>query len=312
MSVIKKVLENLEPILEMDSVIWDMISMKSKILYYVKNDLYDVSQLEERYNQIKSYRKQLRRLQKIPKIEQRTEKWYNARAGIITASNFYAAMNKRKSFIDKKARNDTTNSRSVACEWGVKYEPIACEIYRHVNSNINVYDFGLILDKEISCIGASPDGITDLGIMVEIKCPYSKDIRSKEIKTEYWYQVQGQMAICGLKECDFSQFQFKEFKSKDDFLEQFKNYKYFGVIVGGDTYSVLGTCEYDIDTVLKSVDTTDTATYWVLDTYNIQRIGFDKDLWDTQMLPSLLECWKEIEVEKNRYLPSGFLKDECD
>lgn len=310
-------MENPDVITEMDSVIWNMISNKKKELIYRNNDRYSMEQLSERYMQVKKYRKQLKKLQSVPKIEQRTEEWYNARSGIITASNFCDAMNSNRSFIVKKATNDTSNRGSIACDWGTKYEPVACDIYRHLHSNINVYDFGLILDNKIDCIGASPDGITDLGVMVEIKCPYSRDITDKKISNQYWCQIQGQLAVCKLKECDFSQFKFKQFNDKDEFMEQSKLYKYFGIVIvkndGSYIYSSLGTCSDDMISVLASVMNVEGEyQYWVLETHNIQRVCFDKDLWDTNMLPLLLNCWEKIKQESNRYLPSGFLKDDSD
>ena len=316
MKIIKRILESNDLILEMDDLIWDLILYKKKELKYKQSSNFSLEQLEERYNQIKSYRKQLKKLKNVPKIEQRTEEWYKARSGIITASNFYDAMNQTRSFIVKKARNDTSNHFSIACEWGTKYEPIACDIYKHLHSNINVYDFGLILDDKIDCIGASPDGITDLGVMVEIKCPYSRDITDKKISNQYWCQIQGQLAVCKLKECDFSQFKFKEINNKEDFIEQSKLHDYYGIIVndnGKYVYSTLGTCNDDMLSVLASVMNIEGEhQYWIMETYNIQRVCFDKDFWDKNMLPSLLDCWEKIKIESNRYLPNGFLKDETD
>ena len=45
--------------------------------------------------------------------------------------------------------------------------------------------------------------------MLEIKCPYSRKIKENYIKPDYMDQVQGQMAVCKLKECDFAEFEFQ-------------------------------------------------------------------------------------------------------
>lgn len=308
-------MENIDLILKIDSVIWEAINKKKK-LKYVENDEYTIEELIERWEKIKTYRKQLNKLLKVPKIEQRTQRWYDARSSIITASNFIEAIKKTPSFIVKKAANDSSNfGKTAACEWGTKYEPVACDIYRMVNNNIGVNDFGLILDTDIKCIGASPDGITDMGVMLEIKCPYSRDISNKKIKNEYWCQIQGQLAVCKLKECDFSQFKFKEFKVLDEFLEFACNYNYFGVIAvnnEGYEYSSIGTDSNDIQDILSFINLHEglLLNYWVLEDYNIQRVCFDEIFWNETLLPALLECWECIKNERDRYLPDGFLKDD--
>jgi hypothetical protein len=52
-----------------------------------------------------------------------------------------------------------------------------------------------LLHPTVAHLGASPDGITPYGVMVEIKCPYSKTL--KDIPEEYWAQMQGQLEVTG-------------------------------------------------------------------------------------------------------------------
>ena len=60
----------------------------------------------------------------------------------------------------------------------------------------------MIPHKTLDCFGASPDGINELGIMVEIKTPYRRRVDGN-IPYEYMVQMQGQMAVCNISECDF-------------------------------------------------------------------------------------------------------------
>jgi putative phage-type endonuclease len=136
----------------------------------------------------------------LPKgIPQRTPDWYAAREGLITASNFHKAAAKPEQFIREKFAAKPFLG-SDATRWGVKYEDVACLLYSHYN-NTPVYEYGLLHHPTVAHLGASPDGITPYGVMVEIKCPYSKTL--KDIPEEYWAQMQGQLEVTGLTECDF-------------------------------------------------------------------------------------------------------------
>ena len=70
----------------------------------------------------------------------------------------------------------------------------------------------------MKCFGASPDGINDLGTMVEIKTPYRRRVDGN-IPNGYMLQMQGQMAVCGLEECDFVDATIKmDYRSLDAYL----------------------------------------------------------------------------------------------
>ena len=84
---------------------------------------------------------------------------------------------------------------------GVKYEEVAVMIYEQRNS-MKVFEYGCIPHPVYDFIGASPDGITDSGIMLEIKCPSSRKITGV-IPSYYWCQVQTQLEVCELDRCDF-------------------------------------------------------------------------------------------------------------
>ena len=134
----------------------------------------------KRYNDIVHDRTVLRRLSTSPGIEQRTPEWYAAREGLITASDFAQALGHgkfatQKDFFVKKVEPGPFQS-SPALKWGVMFEPVASDIYRARNGGIKMYEFGLLRHPRLSHVGASPDGITDAGIMVEIKCPYQRKI----------------------------------------------------------------------------------------------------------------------------------------
>ena len=130
---------------------------------------------------------------------------------------------------------DNTNFQSVPpLKWGNMFEDMAIRCYKQINNNINIHKFGIIQNKMIQHFGASPDGITDIGIMVEIKCPFSRQIKKDVIPEKYYYQMQGQLAVCNLSECDYVECDFKTFDNDDEFYNYIKDKKYdnknFGVI----------------------------------------------------------------------------------
>jgi hypothetical protein len=106
--------------------------------------------------------------------------------------------------------------------WGQKYEPLTVMIYER-EFHTKVEDFGCIQHPVYKFLGASPDGIIfnkeseRYGRMLEIKNVVSRDINGIP-KKEYWIQMQLQMEVCDLDECDFLETRFKEYESEADFL----------------------------------------------------------------------------------------------
>lgn len=150
-----------------------------------------------------------------PGIAQRTDAWYEARTQITTASDVASAIGGRngshKDFLIKKA-GDPQEQRPFSCtaaplKWGVMFEPIACRIYSE-RMGVCVHEFGLLRHPSIDHIGASPDGITETGVMLEIKCPYSRIIDGT-VPSAYVAQIQCQLDVCQLDECDFFECQFE-------------------------------------------------------------------------------------------------------
>lgn len=184
---------------------------------------------------------QLTVLRGKPQPVQRTPEWYQFRHNLITASNAYKAFDSqatKNQLIYEKCQpltNSITNLDSDLVEevkmvnvnsplhWGQKYEPLSVKIYEHIYET-KVEDFGCIQDDEYACLGASPDGInTDIeseryGRMLEIKNIVNREIDGIP-KKEYWIQMQLQMKVCDLDECDFLETRFTEYADQDAFNE---------------------------------------------------------------------------------------------
>ena len=173
----------------------------------------------------------IEKLRNVPQHEQRTPEWYEDRWNMISASSAWKALSSesmRNSLIyEKCVPIDTSKYANVNINspfhWGQKYEPLSILIYEDKYNTV-VEDFGCIPHPEYSNIGASPDGInTDpkssrYGRMVEVKNRFSNSVPITGIpKEEYWIQMQLQMNVCDLNECDFLETRFKEYSSSSEF-----------------------------------------------------------------------------------------------
>lgn len=175
----------------------------------------DAKTCEERAECVRGNRQVLKRLLEDPGIPQRTQEWYDARTTMITASDFAQALGcakfgTQRQFFEKKCSvaPPAFDATIPPLRWGIMFEPVACNIYRSMNCGVHVHEFGLLRHPTIPYIGASPDGITDDGIMLEIKCPWRRKITG-EVPLQYYYQIQGQLAVCGLDECDYFECEFE-------------------------------------------------------------------------------------------------------
>ena len=212
----------------------------------------------------------IEKLQSVYQPIQRTPEWYAFRNNLVTASNIWKIFGSEANYnslicekcrpdvqipsitLDKSVDDDDTpalaESKNVNVEsplhWGVKYEPLSVAIYEYRNKCV-VGQFGCIQHPRISCLGASPDGIVvspesdDYGVMLEIKNVVNREITGVP-SMAYWIQMQVQMEVCDLDDCNFIETQFKEYPeavttADDDaetkFYAGIPDYLYNGVIL---------------------------------------------------------------------------------
>jgi len=112
---------------------------------------------------------------------------------------------------------------NTTLHWGQKYEPLSVMLYEKMYET-KVEDFGCIQHPEYKFLGASPDGINidplkeRYGRMLEIKNIVNREINGIP-KKEYWVQMQLQMEVCDLDECDFLETKFVEYPDRETFLQ---------------------------------------------------------------------------------------------
>lgn len=180
------------------------------------------------------------RIQVETKEQSKSSAWFKERQSRITASYFGRVCKMRQTTSGNKLATTITSQckkqyAPLACTWGKDNEPLAIEAYiQHMatlDKVITVNQTGLIINPSFPFLGASPDGLltdpsntTDTNGILEIKCPYkyrnvepceaavNKDFCCELVGDDtlklkrnhnYYYQIQGQMAISSRKWCDF-------------------------------------------------------------------------------------------------------------
>ena len=286
---------------------------------------------------LEKMKKKIEFLESLYQPEQKTEEWYSHRHGLITASSVWKAFGSQsvqnQLIYEKCMPFDPTKYSRVNTEsslhWGQKYEVLSKQLYEEINGT-KVQEFGCIRHPNplYYFIGASPDGINVCPLsplyarMVEIKNVVSREITGIP-KEDYWIQMQIQMEVCNLPECDFEETKFTEYEDEDAFNADSDetndsskwnynlNGKRRGVIVyfAKDEKPFYKYAPLDITTKTEfdawfeeTINTHDNLTwikniYWRLDVYSCVLVLRNKE-WFKNAVVKIEELWKIIETEK--------------
>lgn len=93
---------------------------------------------------------------------------------------------------------------NAATAHGTLLEPLVRDLYDE-RTGRKSHEIGLVQHRKYPWLGASPDGVTEDGLLIEIKCPLTRKIEAK-VPKHYLPQVQLQLEITDLEECDFVQY----------------------------------------------------------------------------------------------------------
>jgi putative phage-type endonuclease len=158
----------------------------------------------------------------IEMIEQRTDAWFQARIGKVTASKVADVIAKTKTgysatrdnYMAQLVCERLTGQKgegfsNAAIQHGIDTEPLARAAYEALR-DVLVDEVGFVPHPTIEMAGASPDGLVDDDGLVEIKCPntntHIETLLSQTVPSKYNTQMQFQMACTGRKWCDFVSF----------------------------------------------------------------------------------------------------------
>jgi putative phage-type endonuclease len=246
-------------------------------------------------------------LRDIPQPVQRTPEWYQFRWNLITASNAWKAFESQSTInqlIYEKCQplKDLPNDEDVkkmintntSLHWGQKYEPLSVMLYEYIY-NSKVEDFGCIQHPFYKFIGASPDGIIiksetgRYGRMLEIKNIVNRVINGIP-KKEYWVQMQLQMEVCDLDDCDFLETKFIEYTD----YQSYKNDSSLAIFNGEEFNSYSTTKDGSYKGIITHFYTSEGTPYYEYMPLN---------LWT----PDDVSNWEETTVKKYESKPYNYM-----
>lgn len=272
----------------------------------------------------------IEKIKNVKQPEQRTPEWYDFRHNNITASSAWKVFGTQSSInqliYEKCSPINVEKYKPTLVEntltWGHKYEDVSIMIYEN-KYNTKIRDYGLVPHEKYNYIAASPDGINDdvnsplFGRMLEIKNIVNRKINGIP-KKEYWIQMQLQMEVCDLDECDFLETKFTEYEKYDDFINdgtftRTKDNKQKGAIIyfmkneDKSPYYCYMPIDYSYDqfktweeemlnnhlddyTWIKNI-------YWKLDKISVVLVKRNRN-WFKEALPHFKNIWDIIISEK--------------
>ena len=151
-------------------------------------------------------------------MEQRSEEWFKARLGKVTASKLSDVMATTKSgesayrrtyrhqlVTERLTGKQTEIYINQAMQHGIDTEDEARDFY--IFKYADVEEVGFIDHPTIDMAGASPDGLVGDDGLIEIKCRqpqnHTETLISHQIPSRYKLQMYWQMACTGRKWCDY-------------------------------------------------------------------------------------------------------------
>lgn len=265
-------------------------------------------------------RRSMEALLSCPQIEQRTEAWYLDAAGLLSASQFSSILKPgrtRALVVVQKAvaePPDVGNRRTVVMTadlnpftWGIRFEPIVKQIYEHL-THTKLTELGRLKHSVDPRLAASPDGLViegppeRLGRFVEFKAPVTRTILEK-VPEEYMAQMQIQMEVGNVEECDYlevkfhSQYGKKEGQTIPDTLPP-----YTGVIHLITHKETDEPIRYDysplnIHTHISSLEDHEQVAEiipWWCNQWFLKTIGRSRT-WFASVQPAIQSFWEDVE-----------------
>ena len=300
-------------------------SIDNNIINIKENSQHEINEIEYK----------IQRLRELPQPIQRTSEWYQFRWNLITASNAWKAFETQSAInqliyekcqplktFDNNGEEEKMVNTNSPMHWGQKFEPLSVMIYEDMY-NSKVEDFGCIQHLTYKFLGASPDGIIiesetgRYGRMLEIKNPVSREITGVP-KKEYWVQMQLQMEVCDLDECDFLETKFVEYPDYDSYRDDSSNANglYKGTIIYFHTkerkpfylyqplnlYLAEDISKWEEENIEKYESEPFNYSflkfiYWKLDKLSCILVLRNKD-WFKNNIGQLEKVWKTIEAER--------------
>ncbi len=277
---------------------------------------------------VKKLKKLIKSYENMEQPAQKTEAWHKFRWNGLTASSLWKALDSqssKNSIIYQKCKPLDLN-KNMGCNInspfhnGHKYEPLSIMIYENW-FNTKIAEVGAIKHVKYPFLRASPDGInidpknSRYGRALEIKNPVNRELTGIP-KKDYWIQMQMQMEVWDLEECDFLETTFKEYENEEEYLKdgikfnETENNKMKGVIVrfydGNEPvykYPPLDLNKKEFEEWYDKIIEEDNKLswieniYWYMENYSLVLVPRNKK-WFNYVLPELQDIWNTILKER--------------
>ena len=294
--------------------------------------------------QLNNWCSKVKELQQLPQYVQRSAQWYKQREQCISASDIASAIgeskyNRQNSIILQKCGFPSEFKGNIYTMHGQTYEDIAILLYQKIYK-VKVFEFGLIphghikshSKERVSFVGASPDGITENGIMLEIKCPVTRKVKTYNVKKhkfttgdktivphDYFVQMQTQLEACDLEICDFVECEISEYPSDKEYYEE-TDTKIKGIIIynnetekyiyPSELYNTESEWKKWVSNVKKRKGNGNIkVVYFKINNFEIFRVYRDQEYFKEKLV-KITEFWnKVLECRENTELLEPFLEE---
>ena len=203
----------------------------------------------------------------IEMIEQRSDAWFEARIGKVTASRVADVIAKTKTgysatrdnymaqlVCERLTGQKGESFTNAAMQWGTETEPLA-RISYEVAQNVLVDEVGFVPHPTIEMAGASPDGLVNDDGLLEIKCPntatHIETLLSQTVPGKYNTQMQFQMACTGREWCDFVSFDNRLPAELQLFVKRVPRDNVFIRLIEGEIVQFLAELDDKINKLMK-------------------------------------------------------------
>jgi len=265
------------------------------------------------------------KLMQRPQTAQRTTDWYKEFQSRLTASEIFKLFGpprERAILVMQKAGKLEMGSRSNTLvvlkerlgplDWGICFEPVIKQILED-EWGAMIHECGRFVHPTDPRLAASPDGLLlkvktkpqMAGHLLEIKCPKSRKIGLK-IPIEYYYQMQLQMEVTGVRACEYveARFELCDIFTATTAIEE-KGWCGLIAVIGAfcqDSeiwkpsryiYGPLGDLTWKPDLGLN--EQTLEINCWVCSAYHHETVLRDITWFSNVLMPKINEFWEDIE-----------------
>jgi hypothetical protein len=255
-----------------------------------------------------------------PQIPQRTLEWYQQGQELLTASEFASLYGTERTYANlvlakatqfqPRAGDIGQRSACLTCEmgpfdWGIRFEPVV----KHVFENfwkVKISECGRITHGTDKQLAASPDGIFTeaadlkmLGRLIEIKCPISRPI-GNGVPFEYWCQMQIQMEVCDVDECQYIEVKLQSAQARKPTPEPVENPFATGnvfILEKDEGFYAYAYNESSRDDLIHQGYALKETVPWSIVGYHTEIVQRDRK-WFESTAPLREKFWQNVEAAK--------------